>query len=80
DSTICAEELAALIGKRNCHVNLIPYNETQNLGFSKSSAEQIMAFYDVLKKNKIAVTMRREIGASVNAACGQLRSNYQGKS
>jgi len=80
DSAICAKELSELIGNRNCHVNLIPYNETQNLGFSKSSADQIRTFYDLLKKNKIAVTMRREIGASVNAACGQLRSDYQGKS
>lgn len=80
DSITCAEELAALVGKRNCHVNLIPYNETQNLGFSKSSFEQIMTFYDILKKNKITVTMRREIGSSVSAACGQLRADYQGKS
>lgn len=76
DSTAQAQELAKLIGNRNCHVNLIPYNQTQNLGFSKSSFEQIMAFYDILKKNKIKVTMRREIGASVNAACGQLRADY----
>lgn len=76
DSICQAKELALLIGSRRCHVNLIPYNETQNLGFSKSSEKQIAAFYDILKKNKIAVTMRREIGSSVNAACGQLRADY----
>lgn len=71
-----AEELSGLIGNRQCHVNLIPYNDTQNLGFEKSSFDQIMKFYDVLKKNRIAVTIRREIGSSVNAACGQLKSSY----
>ena len=35
-----------------------------------------MKFYDVLKRNGIAVTIRREIGSSVNAACGQLKSSY----
>ena len=74
-----AQMLADLIGDDNFHVNLIPYNETQNLGFTQSSRERIMAFYDVLKKNHITVTMRREFGASVNAACGQLRADYEQK-
>lgn len=72
-----AQLLADLIGSDNFHVNLIPYNETQNLGFTQSSRERILAFYDVLKKNNITVTMRREFGASVNAACGQLRADYE---
>lgn len=74
-----AQFLSDLIGKDNFHVNLIPYNATQNLGFSPSSRERILAFYDVLKKNHITVTMRREFGASVNAACGQLRADYESK-
>lgn len=74
DQASHAEELSRLIGNRKCHVNIIPYNDTQNLGFEKSSFDQIMKFYDVLKKNGVSVTMRREIGSSVNAACGQLRS------
>ena len=74
-----AQQLADLIGSDKFHVNLIPYNETQNLGFIQSSRERILAFYDVLKKNNITVTMRREFGASVNAACGQLRADYEKK-
>ncbi len=72
-----AQLLADLIGNDDFHVNLIPYNETQNLGFAQSSRERILAFYDVLKKNHITVTMRREFGSSVNAACGQLRADYE---
>ncbi len=72
-----AQLLADLIGDDDFHVNLIPYNETQNLGFTQSSRERILAFYDVLKKNHITVTMRREFGSSVNAACGQLRADYE---
>ena len=72
-----AQLLADLIGTDDFHVNLIPYNETQNLGFTQSSRARILAFYDILKKNHITVTMRREFGSSVNAACGQLRANYE---
>lgn len=72
-----AQLLADLIGDDKFHVNLIPYNATQNLGFTQSSRARILAFYDILKKNGITVTMRREFGASVNAACGQLRADYE---
>ncbi|MBQ5862746.1 MAG: 23S rRNA (adenine(2503)-C(2))-methyltransferase RlmN [Peptococcaceae bacterium] len=74
-----AQLLADLIGVDKFHVNLIPYNATENSGFTQSSRERIMAFYDVLKKNNITVTMRREFGASVKAACGQLRADYENK-
>ena len=36
-----------------------------------------MHFYDILKKNKINVTVRKEFGSEVSAACGQLRSNFE---
>ncbi len=72
-----AQLLADFIGTAQFHVNLIPYNETQNLGFTQSSRQRIFAFYNVLKKNHITVTMRREFGSSVNAACGQLRADYE---
>ena len=54
------------------YVNLIPYNETSHLEFKKSP--NINAFYDQLKKRKINVTVRREFGGKIDAACGQLRS------
>lgn len=61
----------------NCYVNLIPYNETSHIEFKKTENKEIMKFYDILKKNKINVTVRREFGSEVDAACGQLRSNYK---
>lgn len=69
-----AEELAELLKGIKCYVNIIPYNETENIGFKTSEHSRVMKFYDVLKKNGIRVTMRRKMGESVNAACGQLRS------
>lgn len=72
-----ARELCHLIKGMNSYVNLIPYNETDNLGFKRSSAIQIMRFYDILKKNRINVTIRREFGGNISAACGQLRSKEE---
>lgn len=70
-----AEQLSELIGSRSFYVNIIPYNPTDN-GFKKSAPEDIAAFYDVLKRNGIVVTRRREFGAGLKAACGQLRADY----
>ena len=77
DTLECAKELANLVKDLNCYINLIPYNETSHIEFKRSSQDTIMAFYDCLKKNKINVTIRREFGGNVDAACGQLRSNYE---
>lgn len=77
DDEKCARELANLLKGLNCYVNLIPYNETSHIQFKKSENDKIMQFYDILKKNKINVTVRREFGSEVDAACGQLRSNYK---
>lgn len=75
DSNECAYELARLLKGINCYVNLIPYNETENIGFKRTKNAQIMKFYDILKKSSINVTVRREFGGKVDAACGQLRAN-----
>ncbi len=72
-----AIELAHLLKGINCYVNLIPYNETSHIAYRKSSKETIMKFYDTLKKNHINVTIRKEFGSKVSAACGQLRANYE---
>jgi len=77
DSEECALELAKLVGHLNCYINLIPYNETNNLQFKRSSTIQIMKFYDILKKNRLNVTIRREFGSKISAACGQLRSKKE---
>ncbi len=77
DSCECAEELAHLIKGINCYVNLIPYNETNNLEFKRTNTIQIMRFYDILKKNNVNVTIRKEFGGNISAACGQLRSKKE---
>lgn len=75
DSNENAQELADLLKNINCYVNLIPYNETENIGYKRTKNNQILKFYDILKKNRINVTIRKEFGGNVDAACGQLRAN-----
>lgn len=77
DSLENAKELAQLVQGMNCYINLIPYNATNNLNFERSSTIQIMRFYDILKKNHVSVTIRREFGSKISAACGQLRSKKE---
>ena len=72
-----AIQLSKLLKNMNCYVNLIPYNETSHIEFKRSSDCNILKFYDILKKNNINVTIRREFGRKVSAACGQLRANYK---
>ena len=77
DSVEYALELSKLLKGINCYVNLIPYNETSHIEYKKSEQDTILKFYDMLKKNNIGVTIRREFGSKVKAACGQLRSHYE---
>ena len=74
DNESDAYSLAELLKGLNVYVNLIPYNETENIEFSKSSKERIANFYNILVSKKINVTIRREFGGNIKAACGQLRS------
>ena len=74
DTDECAYELSKLLKGINCYVNLIPYNETNNIGFKRSDTSQISRFCDILNKENINVRIRREFGSKVSAACGQLRS------
>lgn len=76
DSDACALELSKLLKNINCYVNLIPYNTTSYSEYKKSN--KIMKFYDILKKNGINVTIRKEFGNKVKAACGQLRASLEG--
>ena len=77
DSESCANELCDLVKGLNCYINLIPYNETNNLGYKRSKKDTISRFYDIIKKRKINVTIRREFGSNISAACGQLRSKKE---
>lgn len=69
-----AEALANLVQGMNVYINLIPYNQTNNSNFKKSSRQQILNFYEVLKVKGIDCTIRQELGSKIDAACGQLRS------
>lgn len=74
DSLEDAERLVKLLRGQLACVNLIPANNVQEYGLQKSSLTQVKAFEDYLQKNKIPVTIRKEMGADINAACGQLRN------
>ena len=74
DSVEVAEELSALIKGIKCHVNLIPVNYVPERDYVRTSRSQIFAFEKTLKKNGINVTIRREQGSDIAAACGQLRA------
>ncbi len=74
DSKEDAIKLAKLLKGLNVYVNLIPYNETNHIEFKKSNKENILAFGKLLQDNNITVTIRKEYGGQIDAACGQLRS------
>lgn len=76
DTIACANELANLLHGLNVYINLIPYNEVKEKPFKRSTPEAMHAFYDQLKKRSLNVTLRREQGSDIDAACGQLRSKH----
>nr|WP_283242748.1 23S rRNA (adenine(2503)-C(2))-methyltransferase RlmN [Fumia xinanensis] len=73
DSREQALRLAKLLKGTLCHVNLIPVNYVEEAGFEKSSKEAVYAFQKTLNDKGINATVRRTLGADINAACGQLR-------
>ena len=72
-----AKELCKLIKGLNAYVNLIPYNEGSIDLYKRPKNDKIMRFYDIIKKEGINVTVRREFGSKISAACGQLRSKKE---
>ncbi len=79
DSVKDAEELAKYLDELCCYVNLIPYNSVNENIYQRSNEKNIDNFYKTLKKFKINVTIRREFGNDIEAACGQLRAKSEGK-
>ncbi len=73
DSIEHARQLASLLRPYTCYVNLIPYNSVDENGYKPVTRAEAMKFYDVLKKQNIGVTIRKEHGSDIDAACGQLR-------
>ena len=78
DTKECAKELSNLFKGKLVYINLIPYNETSNLNFKRSNDFKIREFYDILKTNNVNVTIRKEMGSNLSAACGQLRAQSEG--
>jgi len=73
DSKLCAKNLVKLIKDINCHVNLIPVNPVAERNIERPKPETINEFKRLLEQNNIKVTVRRELGQDIDAACGQLR-------
>ncbi len=63
----------------NVYINLIPYNEVIEAPYKRSSKENQLKFLDIVKKGGLDVTLRKEQGHDINAACGQLRSVQEAK-
>lgn len=73
DSPECAAELAARLRGMGAHVNLIPVNEVAETGYRRGDRAGIEAFRSRLEQLGVNATIRRELGADIAAACGQLR-------
>lgn len=69
-----ARELRRLLKKMLCHVNLIPINKIEERDYRKSDTKRIKKFKEILEEFGVQVTIRREMGADIDAACGQLRN------
>jgi len=74
-----ADELIHLLRGFQCHVNLIQYNQIDEVEFQRSSLKNLQSFQSRLFSNGIAVSLRKSRGLDKNAACGQLRQNTKVK-
>lgn len=74
DSVEHAIELAELIKGLKCHVNLIPVNYVPERNYVRTPKNKIFEFEKTLKDRGVNVTIRREQGHDIDAACGQLRA------
>ena len=77
DQDIHAEQLCKLLKGLMCYVNIILYNQVNEYSYKPSS--RIKEFCQILNKRNIKHTKRLERGRAINAACGQLRINYENK-
>jgi len=75
DTIYHAQKLAALLRGFPCHVNLIPVNPVAGLPYKKSPMPGVQKFLETLERQGTSATVRRELGADISAACGQLRAN-----
>jgi 23S rRNA (adenine2503-C2)-methyltransferase len=76
DSREDAQKLAALLGNFVCHVNIIPVNKIKERSYT-SDRRSAQRFRQYLEELNINATVRRTLGADIEAACGQLRREYE---
>ncbi len=69
-----------LVKGLNCHINLIPVNPIKERDYEQTDTSHIAAFKHILEEKHIQVTVRREMGRDISAACGQLRKGYTERS
>ena len=79
DSKKDAENLAKLIKGTLAYVNLIPYNEVNEMKYRRSESSSVKEFMDTLMKKGVNATIRKEFGSDIDAACGQLRAKDEGQ-
>ena len=71
-----ADELASRLRGMRAHVNLIPLNDVKERNLCAPSKREVQAFLQRLEQRNISATVRREMGADIDGACGQLRRRY----
>lgn len=71
-----AKNLSKLAGERKCHINLIPVNPIKERDYRQPDRTYLISFKNKLEKNRINVTIRREMGRDIDGACGQLRKRF----
>lgn len=76
DSYQSALDIKNLLKDIKSHINLIPLNKIKEYDEEPSTSENINIFKKYLEDFGFNVTVRRELGADINASCGQLRNNY----
>ncbi len=79
DSERDAERLCRLARPLRCHINLIPVNSVKERDFARPDAARIRAFQNILEKNRINGSIRREMGRDIDGACGQLRRRHMSR-
>ncbi len=81
DTEECADILAKKLKGMICHLNLIPANPVKENSFSRPDSKKVKSFCEMLCKKGINTTVRRTLGADIDASCGQLRrSSMEGRS
>ncbi|MDC3121594.1 23S rRNA (adenine(2503)-C(2))-methyltransferase RlmN [Prochlorococcus sp. AH-716-J21] len=74
-----ANELSDLLKGFQCHVNLIQYNQIDEVEFKRATLKNLQLFQSILSNSGIAVSFRKSRGLDKNAACGQLRQKSSNK-